>query len=98
MMQKLEDRQQSSAPSQERETSRVEAFSDGVFSIAMTLLVLDLKVPSPGAMPTAAALWSELSRLWPSYLGLPHQLLHGADHVDQPPRHLPPDPRHRRGA
>jgi uncharacterized membrane protein len=29
-------------------TGRVEAFSDGVFGIAMTLLVLDIKVPPPG--------------------------------------------------
>jgi uncharacterized membrane protein len=28
----------------EKETGRVEAFSDGVFGIAMTLLVLDAKV------------------------------------------------------
>jgi len=35
-----------------KETGRVEAFSDGVFGIAMTLLVLDIKVPPVGMAPS----------------------------------------------
>ena len=48
------------------ETSRLEAFSDGVFAIAMTLLVLDLKVPPE--TPGGPALWPALLRQWPAYL------------------------------
>lgn len=45
------------------ETSRIEAFSDGVFAIAMTLLILDIKVPSVGSV----LLSRELLLQWPSY-------------------------------
>jgi uncharacterized membrane protein len=48
------------------ETSRIEAFSDGVFAIAMTLLVLDLKVPHD--LPDGTTLAVALARQWPSYL------------------------------
>jgi uncharacterized membrane protein len=41
----------------------LEAFSDGVFAIAITLLVLEIKVPPPDT-----ALGAELLHLWPSYL------------------------------
>ena len=48
-----------------KEIGRVEAFSDGVFGIAMTLLVLDIKVPPPGNGPSLA---EALLRQWPGYL------------------------------
>jgi uncharacterized membrane protein len=55
-------------PSIEKETNRMEAFSDGVFAIAITLLVLDLKVPPPQEAASAVALAGALFRQWPSYL------------------------------
>jgi len=55
----------------EKETGRLEAFSDGVFAIAITLLVLELKVPTlAGAAATPAVLGKALLQQWPSYFGL----------------------------
>src|SRR5438105_2912333 len=46
-------------------TARVEAFSDGVFAIAITLVILEIRVPPAGA---AGGLWAGLLALWPSYV------------------------------
>lgn len=45
-------------------TSRLEAFSDGIFAIAITLLVLELKVPDIGEH---GALWPALRHDWPQF-------------------------------
>ena len=52
---------------EEKETGRIEAFSDGVFAIAVTLLVLELKVPQLAEDAGSAELWSTLLSRWPSY-------------------------------
>ena len=51
------------------ETARVEAFSDGVFAIAITLLVLEIKVPPPHLTGHGGTLFQALLDLWPSYIG-----------------------------
>lgn len=45
-------------------TNRLEAFSDGVMAVAITLLVLDIHVPPPGGR---ASLAHNLAQLWPNY-------------------------------
>jgi uncharacterized membrane protein len=49
-------------------TERLEAFSDGVFGIALTLLVLEFHIPDPNASITNGALFGELRALWPSLI------------------------------
>ena len=52
-----------------RGPERVEAFSDGVFAIAITLLVLEIRVPSAEELRSPSAILDALGALWPSYLG-----------------------------
>jgi uncharacterized membrane protein len=49
----------------DRGTGRIEAFSDGVIAVAITLLILDVQVPNVKAGLLLQALLDQ----WPSYLG-----------------------------
>jgi len=48
--------------------SRLEAFCDGVFSIALTLLIIDIKVPPSATIKSTHDLWLALLQLLPSVL------------------------------
>lgn len=72
--------------------NRIEAFSDGVIAIIITVMVFDLKVPGPSAPD---AMWADLAALLPRFLFYAmsflilaimwinhHQLFHQVRHVD----------------
>jgi uncharacterized membrane protein len=48
--------------------TRLEALCDGVFAIALTLLILDVKLPSTENIAGTAELWRALGRLTPSII------------------------------
>ena len=47
--------------------ARVEMFSDGIFAIAITLLILEIKVPRIDSIHSSKDLINALIHLWPSY-------------------------------
>ena len=59
----------SAASERRRRPERLEAFSDGVFAIAITLLVLEIRVPSGAQLEDPKGLIEALGALWPSYVG-----------------------------
>lgn len=48
--------------------ARFETFCDGVFAIALTLLIIDIRIPSGIEINSTAALWMVLWQLTPSML------------------------------
>jgi uncharacterized membrane protein len=51
------------------ETARLEAFADGVFAIAITLLIIEIRLPPREDLLRMGGLAPALLHLWPSYLG-----------------------------
>jgi uncharacterized membrane protein len=55
-------------PAATQSTTRLEAFTDGVFAIAATLLVLDLTTHTFGEISSDAAMWAALGDMWELFL------------------------------
>lgn len=49
------------------DTDRLEAFSDGVFAIVITLLILEIRVPEIANSVTSSEFVHELGQLWPKF-------------------------------
>lgn len=48
--------------------ARLEMFSDGVFAIALTLLIIDIKIPATAEISSTAEMWHALRDILPSIL------------------------------
>ena len=68
---------------------RTEAFSDGVFSIAITLLILEIKVPPFIGQSNQELAWALFS-LWPSFFCVCRELCNYSGVVDKSPRIIYP--------
>lgn len=53
---------------EEAPVRRIEAFSDGVFAIAITLLILEIKIPKLDASAGDRELMHAIGHLWPSFM------------------------------
>jgi uncharacterized membrane protein len=62
------DHEKSEGSKASRSLDRILALSDGVFAIALTLLVLNIEVPEIPGDPVAEELPGELLDLWPKFL------------------------------
>jgi uncharacterized membrane protein len=51
-----------------RSLERIGALSDGLFAIAMTLIVLEIRVPATAGVATESDLWTQLLLLGPRFL------------------------------
>ena len=52
--------------SAENPNSRLEAFCDGVFAIALTLLIIDIKLPSTIEFSSTSEIWLAIKHIMPS--------------------------------
>jgi uncharacterized membrane protein len=57
-------------PKQDFQVERLAFFSDAVFAIAITLLVIDFKVPPLTMDSTYQSVWEQLTGYWPNFFGL----------------------------
>lgn len=55
-------------PAATQGTTRLEGFTDGVFAIAATLLVLDLTTHAFGTISSDAEMWAALAGMWELFL------------------------------
>jgi uncharacterized membrane protein len=49
---------------------RLVTFCDGVFAIAITLLILELKIPPLEEMHSTSDVWHAVGKMWPSFFAL----------------------------